>query len=69
MSLALHGTYLFNFLQDKEMNMMLQDPIFLGDYDVSVAGMVEFDTQSFIEEKTTDKFRRIDGDRTIKFYI
>jgi hypothetical protein len=70
-SLALQGTYLFNyFLQDGEMNMMLQYPILLRIYDVSEEGMVKFDTQSFIEETTTDKFRRIDdGDRTMEIYI
>ena len=65
-SLALHVTY---FLQDGEMNMMLQDPILAGDYNVAEEGMVEFDTQSFIEETTTDKLRRIDGDWTMEFYI
>jgi hypothetical protein len=41
-SLALHGTHLFNFVQDGEMNMTLQDPILLGTYDVSEEGIVEF---------------------------
>ena len=61
--------YVFNFLQDREINMMLQEPILLGSYDASEEDMVEVDTQSFIEETTTDKFRRIDGDRTMEIYI
>ena len=48
---------LFILLQDGEMSMMLQDPILLGKYDVSEEGIVEFDTHSFIEETTTDKFQ------------
>ena len=53
--LAFHGTgtYLFDFLQDKEINMMLQDPSLVGNYDVLEEGMVEFDTRSFIKETTT----------------
>lgn len=49
--------------------MMLQDPILLGNYDVSEGGMIEFDAQPFIEETTSDKFRRIDGDQTMEIYI
>ena len=45
MSLALHGTHLFNFVQDGEMNMTLQDPILLGTYDVSEEGILEFSAE------------------------
>ena len=66
----IHGAYLFNFLQDGEIKMRLQDHKLLGNYDVSEEGnMVEFDTQTFVEETTTDKFQRIDGDRTMNIYI
>ena len=69
---ALYGRlyHLFStFLQEGEMDMMLQDPILLGNYDVSEDGIIEFDAQSFIEETTTDKFQRIDGNQTMEIYI